>query len=77
MAAVVLMTFLLWPHSTNGFCLRPHSLRTIAAHCFYVATYVYYTLQYVLRKTTGASMQHYGTSSVEQVMICTVPVLPA
>ena len=52
------MTFLLRPHSTNGFRLWPHRFCTTAA----------------LRKTmyTGASMQHYGTSSVEQVMICTV-----
>ena len=35
----------------------------------------YRKLQCVLRKTTGASTQHYGTSSVEQIMICTV--LPA
>ena len=75
MAAVVLMIFLLRPHSTNGFGLWPHSFRTTAAHYFYVATYTSYALHCVLCKTTGASMQHYGISSVEQVMICTV--LPA
>ena len=32
----------------------------------------YRKLQCVLRKTTGASTQHYGTSNVEQIMICTV-----
>ena len=32
----------------------------------------YRKLQCILRKTTGASTQHYGTSSVEQIMICTV-----